>query len=191
MDRLELVPVADEPFLWRLERGSALVADVALPQVPGDPVVVAPAEGPSWRLEAYGRGWRLGARREDDDAPLLWYTGWRLRAGGELVLAPERRLSVRSARLRRLDWWVEDEARTRLVEAVARPHRRSCVVEVRPLTGTDPDVELAATFLAVLGLLVWQEGRRQRSLGVDGTGPRGRGVRPRGRQGRPRPPTSR
>ncbi len=168
MEPLALVPVAGEPFAWRLERGAALVADVALPTVPSDPVVVAPTDDPSWRLEAYGRGWRLVARREDDDAPLLWYTGHWLRAGGELVLAPERRLAVRSARLRRLDWWIEDDARTRLIEAVARPLRRSCVVEVRPLAAADADLELAATFLAVLGLLVWQEGRGQRSVGGGG-----------------------
>ncbi len=171
MEPLELVPVADEPFAWRLERGPALIAGVALPRGTRDPVVVTPADGLPWRLEAYRRGWRFVARREPDDEPLLWYTGHRLRAGGELVLAPERRLAVRSAPLRRLDWWVEDEERARLLEAVARPQGGSCVVQVRALPAADPGLELAAAFLAVLGLLVWQEGRRQRTLGVDGTGP--------------------
>ena len=168
-DLLELTRDPDEPSEWQLRGDGTPLARVALPATPSDGIAVAPADAPAWRLEAYGRGWRLVGRREDDGEPLLWYTGHRVRSGGELVVAPERRLDVHSHPLKRLDWSVDDERGERLVDAVAHPAGDGCRVEVRVAGAgaSDPDGELVATFVAVLGLLVWREGSAQRAFGYD------------------------
>ena len=166
---LELIADPDEPSEWRLRDGAAELARVALPANPADGVLVVPTDGEPWRVEAYGRGWRLVGRREADGEPLLWYTERRLRSGGELVVAPERRLAVRSRPLKRLDWFVDDERGERLLDAVARPARGGCViaVEVTPAGAADRDREVVAPFLAVLALLVVREGDAQKAFGYD------------------------
>lgn len=136
----------------------------------GDPIQVEPADGDApWRLEAYGKGWRLVARRTDDDEPLLWFTGRKLRSGGELAVAPDRHYDLRSRLLKRLDAHVLDEDGTLLLEYRAIPrYDKECVVEVSVEQPDHPDAPLLATFAAIHGLLTFREGRLQKRHGRDG-----------------------
>ena len=135
-----------------------------------DPPVVHPAAGTAWRVEPFGRGWRLTAREVESGDVLCWYTPRLIRSGGELRLASKRAYAIRSKLWKRLDLSVL-EGRERLLDAHAVA-----------VSGTDCRVELArhapprhaqdevliVSFVAVLTLLRFQAGGAQRQLGPDG-----------------------
>ena len=135
----------------------------------GGVVTVEPVGGRAWRVEPWGRGWRLAAQPVDGDEPLLWYTGRALRSGGELLVAPDREYDVRSKPLKRLDLQVRDANGAELLRTRAKPGGATEIevdVLAEPSHGADRD--LLVTFVAVLTLLVWREGRHQRGHGFDG-----------------------
>ena len=136
-----------------------------------DPPVVRPATGAPWRVEPFGRGWRLTAREVESGEVLCWYTPRLVRSGGELLLRSERSYAVRSRLRKRLDLHVlEDGERLLEVRAVPVGHG-DCRVEVdrhRPPRHAQDEV-LVVSFLAVLALLVHRQGRAERHLAMDGT----------------------
>jgi hypothetical protein len=125
---------------------------------------VRPEGGGTYRVEPYGRGWRLVARATWDDEPLAWYTGRLVRSGGELLVAPDRSYDVRSKPWRRLDLHVRDGDGRRLLEAHAVPRGRHRGADIaiallrRP--SFEADTELLVTFVGMLEILVFRSGRR-------------------------------
>ena len=136
-----------------------------------DPPVVEPADGAPWRVEPFGRGWRLTAREVESGDVLCWYTPRLVRSGGELLVASERAYDVRSVLWKRLDLSVL-EGKERLLDARAVPiGHGDCRVELArhaPPRHAQDEV-LIVSFLAVLTLLLFHAGRAQRHLGQDGT----------------------
>ena len=135
-----------------------------------DPPVVFPLDGEPWRVEPFGRGWRLTAQEIESGDVLCWYTPRAVRSGGELLLADERAYAVRSALRKRLDLHVL-EGGERLLDVRAVPVKGDdCRIEIarhRPPRHAQDEV-LIVSFLAVLALLVFHQGRAGRHTGWEG-----------------------
>ena len=136
----------------------------------GDPPVVRPASGPAWRVEPFGRGWRLAAREVESGDVLCWYTPRAVRSGGELLLASDRAYAVRRVRRRRRDLSVL-EGRERVLDARTVPtDDGGCRVELarRAPPRHAQDEVLIVSFLAVLTLLRCRASTAQLYSGPEG-----------------------
>ena len=165
IDELTLTPdrsqeEAERHWTLRSARSGAIVAKVEAP-LKGPPYV-RPVAGGTYRVEPYGRGWRLAARATWDERVLCWYTGRWVRSGGRLLVAPDRAYDVRSALLRRLDLHVRDGDGRRIVEAQARPRRDGVAdIDLRllRLPAHEADADLLVSFVGALEILVHRMGR--------------------------------
>ena len=114
------------------------------------------ADGPTWKVNAYGRGWKLVAEPVEGGEPLLWYTDRALRSGGMLELANGRAYDVRSKLLHRLDLTLRDLDGRVLLDVRARPRDEEleAVAEVVTELPHPEDRDLLVTFMTVLALLL-------------------------------------
>lgn len=147
----------------------AAVARVDLP--PTGAPRVDPADGtPGFVVVPYGRGWQLCAHALDDpEDVLLWYRPRLVRSGGTIELADGTELDVRSSPLKRLDLKLSEDGR-RLLEVTAHPRDgwADILVDLHEPPSDPARTQLLVAFLAVLGVLVYREGRAQKPYGYDG-----------------------
>ena len=165
------------PGTYTLDVGGTLVdvhgtavATVDLPPTGAPRVDFPDGTGRPFVVDPYGKGWQLCARNPDDvEDVLLWYRPRAIRSGGTVELADGTEYEVRSSPLKRLDLSLREDGRS-VLEVTGHPHDgwADIVVEVRAAPARAEHGLLLTAFLAVLGALVYREGRAQRGFGFDG-----------------------
>lgn len=166
-DRLRLRPDPDEG--WALGEEAPAVPLARIVFARGLGWTARPERGPAWRVNAYGRGWKLVADPLDGGDPLLWYTGRLVRSGGEVELPDGRTYDVRSRPLHRLDLHLRDGDGRLLLEGHGEPGgplgEFEATLDLVDEPAQSADRDLLLLFMAVMMLLV-----RQNSGGGSGGG---------------------
>lgn len=163
-DRLTLAQQDDESsFSFALTGARGPVARFLESSMPDHLDVQLEGAGGSWRMAAYGSGWKLAVTEQEHGEPVAWYTGHRIRAGGELIVAPDRAYAVTSRRLKSLDWRVH-EGGVRLLSVRGRARRGFIPtqaeshfdVEVLGRPAQEADLPVLTTVMVMVAFLAWR-----------------------------------